>query len=218
MKTLAMLLLAVCGAFAMPAAGQNTSAWSEGGLVKKDVPGIDTAYVRPGATLAEYQFVMLKPVQVAFRKGFLEQPLPGSKFRMSPKDAQEIRDKVAKLMHDEFSKELSAGGYRLTDTPGEDTLAIEAAIVNLYVAAPKATAAPAQRTIALSAGEMSLVAQFSDSLSGDVLARVFDYASAHETTRGQVISSVDNEVEARRIIGEWAKILRRSFDAAHGMK
>jgi len=65
---------------------------------------------------------------------------------------------------------------------------------------------------------MSLVAQFSDSLSGDVLARVFDYASAHETTRGQVISSVDNEVEARRIIGEWAKILRRSFDAAHGMK
>jgi hypothetical protein len=218
MKTLAMLVLVLWGAVAMPAAAQNTSAWSEGGLVKKDVPGIDTAYVLPGASLGEYKKVLLKPVQVSFRRGFLEQPLPGSKFRMSPRDAQDIRDKVAKLLQDEFRKELSAGGYQLTDAPGEDTLAIEAAVVNLYVAAPKATAAPAQRTIALSAGEMSLVAQFSDSLSGDVLARVFDYASAHETTRGQTISSVDNEVEARRIVSEWAKILRRSFDAAHGMK
>jgi hypothetical protein len=215
-----MLLLGsiLFGAICAPAAGQNTSAWSEGGLVKKDVPGIDTAYVLPGATLAEYKKVLLKPVQVSFRRGWLEQPLPGTKFRMSQRDAQDIRDKLARLMQDEFRKELGAGGYQLVDAPGEDTLEIEAAIVNLYIAAPAATAAPAQKTFAVSAGEMSLVAQFGDSLSGAVLARVFDYASAHETTRGQRITSVDNEVEARRIVSEWAKILRHSLDAAHAMK
>ena len=68
--------------FAMLAVGAaqaqtNTSAWSEGGLVKKDVPGIQVAYVRPGANLSEYKKVLLKPVQVSFRKGYLQQPLPG---------------------------------------------------------------------------------------------------------------------------------------------
>ena len=209
--------------FAMLAVGTaqaqtNTSAWSEGGLVKKDVPGIDNAYVRPDASLAEYKKVLLKPVQVSFRKGWLQQPLPGSKFPINPADAQKIRDKLAKLMHEEFRKELEAGGYQVTDAPGEDVLQVDAAIADLYVTAPKATKTPTTKVIAVSAGEMSLVAILSDSSSGDALARVFDYASAHETTRGQSISSVDNEVEARRIVDGWAKVLRQSFDAAHGMK
>ena len=196
----------------------NTSAWSEGGLAKKDVPGIDTAYVRPGASLAEYKKVLLKPVQVSFRKGWLKQPLPGSKFPINPADAQDIRDKLGKLMHDEFRKELETGGYQVTEAPGEDVLQVDTAIVDLYVAAPKSTKTPTTKIIAVSAGEMSLVAILSDSLTGDALARVFDYASAHETTRGQTISSVQNEAEARGIVKEWAKILRHSLDAARAVK
>ena len=196
----------------------NTSAWSEGGLAKKDVKGIDTAYVRPGATLADYSKVLLKPVQVSFRKGWLQQPLPGSKFPINPADAQKIREKVAKLMDDEFRKELAAGGYQVTNAPGDDVLEVEAAVVNLYVAAPAAVKSPTLKTIAVSAGEMSLVAQLADSTSGDVLARVFDYASAHENTRAQSISSVENEAEARAIVRTWAKTLRASLDAARGMK
>jgi hypothetical protein len=196
----------------------DTSAWSEGGLVKKDVPGIDTAYVRPGASLAEYKKVLLKPVQVSFRRGWLKQPLPGSKFPINPADAQDIRDKVAKLMQDEFRKELEAGGYQVTDAPGEDVLQVDAAVADLYVAAPKSTKTPTTKIVAVSAGEMSLVAILSDSMTGDALARVFDYASAHETTRGQSISSVENEAEARGIVKEWAKLLRHSLDAARGMK
>ena len=213
---LSFVLLALCAGAAQ--AQTNTSAWSEGGLVKKDVPGIDTAYVRPGASLSEYKEVLLKPVQVSFRRGWLQQPLPGTKFSISPADAQKIRDKLAKLMHDEFRKELEAGGYRVSETPGESVLQIDAAIANLYVTAPESTKSPTTKTIAVSAGEMSLVAVLSDSMTGDALARVFDYASAHETTRGRTISSVDNEAEARGIVKEWAKILHRSLDAAHGMK
>src|SRR5262249_51190548 len=116
----------------------DTSAWSEGGLVKKDVPGIDTAYVRPGASLGEYKKVLLKPVQVSFRRGWLKQPLPGSKFPINPADAQDIRDKVAKLMQDEFRKELEAGGYQMTDAPADDVLQGDAAGPPLVRPAPPA--------------------------------------------------------------------------------
>lgn len=196
----------------------DASAFSEGGLVKKSVAGIDTAYVRPGATLAEYKKVLLKPVEVSFRRGWLQQPLPGSKFPISPSDAQKIRDKLAKLMHEEFRKELAAGGYELSDAPGDDVLQVDAAIVNLYIVAPAAAKSPTTRTFSVSAGEMSLVAILSDSMTGDALARVFDYASAHEDARSRLITSVDNEAEARGIVKEWAKILRGSLDAARGMK
>ncbi len=219
MKTLlAALSFVAVSLLAGTALAADTSAWSEGGLVKKDVKGIDTAYVRPGASLAEYNKVLLKPVQVSFRKGWLQQPLPGSKFPINPADAQEIREKVARLMEDEFRKELAAGGYKLTNTPGDDVREVEAAVVNLYVAAPAAVKSPTLKTLAVSAGERSLVAQLSDSATGDVLARVFDYASAHENTRAQSISSVENEAEARAIVGSWAKLLRTALDAAHAIK
>jgi hypothetical protein len=218
MKTLAMFLLGsvLFGAVVAPAAGQNTSAWTEGGLVRRDVPGIDTAFVLPGAALSDYKKVMLKPVEVSFRRGFLEQPRPGSRLPISARDAQDIRDRLARLMQDEFRRELTAGGYQVVDAPGEDTLAVEAAIVNLFINAPTAT--PATRTFAVSAGEMSLVAQLSDSLSGAVLARIFDHASANESLRAQRITNVENEAEARRIVGGWARVLRQSLDAAHALK
>ena len=199
-------------------AAADTSAWSDGGLVKKPVQGIDVAYVRPGVNMAEYKKFLIKPVTVSFRRGWLQQPLPGTKFKIDPADAQKIRDKLAKLVQEEFQKELAAGGYEVVGAPADDVLEMEAAIVDLYVAAPAATKSPTTRTFAVSAGEMSLVAQFSDSMTGDVLARAFDYASAHETMRAQSISSVDNEAEARGIVSTWAKILRRQLDAAHGIK
>lgn len=217
-KLLIALSLAAFALVGVGAQAADLSAWSEGGLVKKDVKGIDVAYVRPGANIAEYNKVLLKPVQVSFRKGWLQQPLPGSKFPINPADAQKIRDKLARLVEEEFRKELAAGGYQLASAPGDDVLEMEAAIVDLYAAAPAASSAPTTKIIAVSAGEMSFVAQFSDSMTGDVLARCFDKAIAHETTRGQRISSVENEAEARQIVATWAKILRSALDAAHGIK
>src|SRR6188768_2312205 len=76
MKRLAIAgLLAVggaCTAFAQAPATDApksrrdaASAWSEEGLSKVAVKGLDVVYAKPGATLANYHKVMLAPISVA---------------------------------------------------------------------------------------------------------------------------------------------------------
>jgi hypothetical protein len=67
-------------------------------------------------------------------------------------------------------------------------------------------------TYAVSAGEMSLVADLRDSASGDVLVRVFDHASANESTWPHQITDVENVAEARA--AAWARALRSELDLA----
>ena len=94
-------------------------------------------------------------------------------------------------------------------------LRVRAGIVNLYINAPD-TGPGRSRTIVSSAGEMTLIAELTDSASGQVLARVADRREA-TNTRMQLTNNVVNESEARWIAAAWAKTLRKALDNAQGM-
>jgi hypothetical protein len=193
---------------------EAASAWSESGLQKVSVKGLDAFYARPGVSFAEYRKVLLKPVSVAFRRGWLMTPLPGSRDRISSADARRIKDKLAALVQEEVAAELASSGYKLTDSPGDDVLEVGMSIVDLFIAAPNVRNSVATNTYAVSAGEMSLVAELRDSVSGDVLARVFDHSSAQESTWPHQITSVENTAEARIAARAWAGALRAELDLA----
>src|SRR5512146_809113 len=76
---------------------EAASAWSEAGLEKIKVKGLDVVYARPGATLAGYRKVMLAPISVAFQRNWEEQPVPGSRIPISAKDSQRIREQLSAL-------------------------------------------------------------------------------------------------------------------------
>jgi hypothetical protein len=76
---------------------------------------------------------------------------------------------------------LNDGGYRLVDAPGDDVLDVEMSIIDLDVAAPDIQSAGRVETFAVSAGEMTLVAALRDSVSGDIVMRIFDRAQARES-------------------------------------
>jgi len=80
--------------------------------------------------------------------------------------------------------------------------------------APDIQSAGRVTTFAVSAGEMTLVAALRDSVSGDVVMRIFDRAQARESFRPQRITSVDNAAEARDAASGWAKALRKELDLA----
>jgi hypothetical protein len=89
--------------------------------------------------------------------------------------------------------------------------------VNVYLNAPDAGSAARTRTFVSTAGEMTLMAELSDSTSGEVLVRIADRREA--TTTGARLGRTNgmvNENEAREIVSQWARILRRSLDRAHG--
>ena len=90
------------------------------GLVPIKVKGLDQAYAAPGASLAAYRKVMIDPVEVSFRKDW-NPNRTGSPFPLDTKDREAIRTSFAKLVRDEFSRELKAKSrFQVVDAPGPD--------------------------------------------------------------------------------------------------
>ena len=213
---LALLSLALGAGSALAASSKDLDArMSRDGLQKTKVKNIDLVYARPGATLAAYKRVKLDPVDVTFSPSW-NPTRTGSALKLSAQEKENIRTGVARLVEEEFAREIQAGGhYAVVNETGADVLRVKAAIVNLYINAPD-TGMGRQRTIVNSAGEMTLVAELSDGATGQVLARVADRREA-PSTRMQITNGVVNESEARTIAAGWAKTLRKALENAQGL-
>ncbi len=224
--TVALLLsLGVCAALPASAASKaETKAavneiMSHDGLEQVKTKQADLVYARPGASLAGYTKVMLGPIDVAFSKSW-DPKRPGSSFRITNEEREDIRSGVAKIVRDEFIKTLQAkDGYQVVDTAGPDVLKLKASIINLYVNAPDVATAGLTRTYVSSAGEMTLVLEAYDSETGQVLSRVVDRQESDMRGGGKMSWSnrVMNTSEAELIASDWARKLRKALDKAHGV-
>ena len=192
---------------------QAGAEWSDDGLQKTKVKGLDVVYVRPGASIKPYKRVLVLPVSVSFVRNFERNGAPGGR-RIRAQDAQRIRDRLANLVREEFTKELAAGGYATATAPGDDVLAVELAISDLYIAAPDVQTPGRMDIYADSAGRMTLHANLNDSVSGQVLVRVYDHEEADERHHALRITTTENAVEARRMAQRWARIFLKQFAIA----
>ena len=178
------------------------------------IRGLDVAFVLPGATLGGYTKVLIEqPIDVSFHKDW-NPTVAGSRRRLSTDEQLKIRSGVAKVVYDTFVKELGRGGYSVVTDPGPDVLGVKAQIINLYVTAPDVMTAGRSRTYVVSAGQMTLIAELSDSETGEVLAQVGDRKVARSTGRFTLSSSVFNTAEAQSAASSWARILRTALDSA----
>jgi len=192
-------------------------AMSHDGLQKISVKGLDLVYARPGATLAAYNRVKLEPMEVSFSKDW-NPTASGGRIKLSSEARENIRTGVAKIVHEEFVKELqNKGSYKVVDEIGPDVLRVKTYIANLYVSAPDTGTAAISRTYTVSAGEMTLVAELYDSETGQILARVVDRREARRVGTLMLTNSATNAEEARSTASAWARILRSGLDRAHGI-
>jgi hypothetical protein len=190
---------------------------SHDGLARVPVKGISLAYVRPGATLAGYQRVKIDPVEVAFDKNW-KPTRPGSRIPIGAADREEIRTGLAKLVRDQFVKELEAKGrYKVVNESGPDVLRLKPYVANLIVNAPAAISGGApSHSFTMSAGEMTLFLELYDSESGQILARVVDRREGRSNQMATMATGVTNVAQAEDIARAWAIILRDAMDRAQG--
>lgn len=200
------LLVAAC------TAKQPLPETTEDGLQKVAVKGIDVAYVRPGSNLAPYKRLMMDPVEVAFSKDW-DPEKTGSRMKLTEAEREKIRSDLAKLFTKTFQGELEKGGYPIVDKAAPDVLRVTAGLIDVYINAPDVMTPGRTRTYVVNAGRMTLVAEFRDSETGAVLARVADQREARDDMFLQMSSSVENSAEARAMIANWARILRSRLDA-----
>ncbi|MCB1623967.1 MAG: DUF3313 family protein [Pseudomonadales bacterium] len=178
------------------------------------VRGLDKVEAIPGADLSPYRKIMLDPIEVSFSKNWREGAVTGSRIRSSDKVA--IREGLAKVLREEFVRVLTRDGrYEIADSPGDDVLRIRAEIKDLYINAPDVLSAPNVRSYTLSVGEMTLMAELRDSVTGDLIARVTDRKRDPESSYLELTTRVDNVAAARRAAASWARILRGQLDSAH---
>ncbi len=206
-----------CGVVAAAQADSpaSTVQANDEGLVPIEVKGLDHVYARPGANLSSYTKVQLDPVEVSFSKSWNPDPAGGP---ITSAERQTIKDGLARILKEELQKELAQSGrYALTDAAGTDVLRVRAEIRDLYINAPDLPRAGPTRTYALSVGEMRLVAELRDSPTGALIARVIDYKKDPDAPWLHFTTRVDNVAAARRATADWARILRRQLDAAHGV-
>jgi hypothetical protein len=133
-------------------------------------------------------------------------------YGLSAAQLKKIRVDLAGLARDTFAKVLGAAGYEVVTEAGDGVLEIIPSIVNLYINAPDTMTAGRSKTYAMDAGSMTLALQVSDSVTGTLLAVVYDH-KRDPSGRMQWATSASNRAAASRTLTGWAEQLKRELDA-----
>jgi hypothetical protein len=175
-------------------------------------------YLKPGATLAAYDKVKILGVYVAFKKNWqrdYNSEAIDLGNRVSDKDMENIKNKVAAEFPVVFSKVLEKGGYNVVDTTGKDVLLLRPAIINLVVTAPDIMSAGMTETFVSSSGSMTLYMELYDSQTSDKFAEVMDAEEVGDNGFAHQAGRVSNKMEYDRTLEAWANILVKRLDEAH---
>lgn len=206
-------LMGACGTVGTPIDKVST----EDGLERVEMKGFDAVYRKPNVDVSKYDKLLLRPIEVAFRKDW-DPGKDSMLYSMHPPDREKIKQSVAENFADVFSKELTKGGYQVVTEPAPDVLELQAAIIDLYIYAPDVSMQTAGRvrTYSVDTGEMTLVAELHDSITGELLARAYDHKSGDNGGWMQPSNSVWNTAEARQAMQTWARALVQRLDTVKG--
>lgn len=219
LPALALLLTATLAGCATTGSNEFPAV-SDDGLQRETSKVLDAVYWKKGASLAQYHRIKIAPPQVEFRKNWQRDQNAnrfGATNRVTAKDMDRIRAGVAASFTEQFTKELTEGGYQITNEEGDDVLLLKPSIINLDVNAPDVSMNQPTRvtTYASSAGEMTLSMELYDSMSNSLIGRVIDRRVDPDYRIYDITNSVTNRADANRIMRSWARTLREALDEAH---
>lgn len=186
------------------------------GLVRVEKKGVDAVYKKPQANLAGYDKILLRPVEVSFSRNWKPED-DSALYAMHKPDREKIKQELADAFQEVFKQVLDEkGGYELVSEPAQDVLELRAAIINLYINAPDTSMQTAGRvrTFTTNAGEMTLVAELHDSVTGELLSRAYDRREGSGSGTWTWTNSITNSADAKRELRRWAELLKQALDAS----
>jgi len=198
---------AVCAALAGCASTPPKAEVSDDGLQRVEISLFDELYVAPGVSLANYQRVMIDPIEITFKKDWRKKHPD-----LSNRDFEVFRSELARLLHEKLVTELAHGGYTIAESPDKDVIRLRASIESADFAGPEP--AGEKKTLAFTDGEMTLRVLGFDGPSGALVARVKDYEEDNETRILERADRITAYHNAQKIFKEWAEALRSAIDVA----
>jgi hypothetical protein len=209
----ARVLAFACLLFAAAAMAADKPPEEWDGLERVKLKGMDSAYVRPGADFSIYTKVIIDPIQVAFSKNW-DKESTISRHKLSAKELDDIKQRLGKLAEETFASEFSKkNGIEVVTEPGPDVLRFSSAIVDLWPRAVDTDEPGRNYVFTTSAGSAVLYAELRDSETGQLIGRVVDGREARNSGTMRWTNSVENTAEARAMVSDWARILRKRYEA-----
>jgi len=187
------------------------------GLYRVDNSVMARAYMKPGRDLRGYTAMMIDPVTVAYQtdpQGRQRDQGGGAgsgNFALSDTQMENFKNMFQETVDEALRRD---DGYRIVDTPGPDVLRITADLMDLIIAVPTRESATNTRAVATSMGAVTLVMEFRDSQSGEIIARVADRRDPGAARNQQMVRVSPTFVrsEYRRLFENWASLLRERLD------
>ncbi len=166
-------------------------------------------WVKPDLDLTRYTKILPSGEGVSFRDLPRSSANRGTGFEV---DAA-MQERLPEMARDIFREELARSErYEITDEPGPDVLWIRGTLIDVVSFVPPDRAGR-RRMFLRSIGEATLVLELRDSESGEVLARAADRRSADRGGTGvEIRQRADARSEVRRVLRDWARLLRRRLD------
>ena len=211
----AIIALSVAGA---AIAKDDLPDQTNDGLTRVKSKNVDAVYWQDGATLEQYNKVLIVDAAVAFKKNWerdYNRDVVGTSGRVRTEDMERIKEGLSKEFTAVFTQQLTEGGYEVVATPAEDVLILRPAIINLNVTAPDLQTSAMDRSYVSSAGDMTLYLELYDSATGAKIGEVLDAQRARDTGFMQYSNRVTNKAEADRIFRKWSNLLVKALDEAH---
>jgi len=215
-KIFALLLVSLFAFAMLPAYAKKLPKTTHDGLVLVEHTKVRAVYMKPGASLAQYNRVVILDCYVAFAKNWqrdYNDEVVGLAGRIDTQEMDRMKTWLAAEFKKVFTKQLEAKGFPVVTEGGTDVLILRPAIINLEVAAPDVMTPGMSETFVASAGQMTLYLELYDSVTSDIIARIIDPEAAPELGGLSISSGPANKMAADELLKRWADLLRDHLGA-----
>jgi hypothetical protein len=185
------------------------------GLHKVDRTVMDDVWVKPDLDLAQYNKIYLSDITVSFKD--VDDKSSRLYNRMNRSNDYTIsnknKEKISKEIKSALKKQLAKlKGFESADKAGDDVLSIEAFVIDIVSHVPPLDYRKTDIYLR-SAGEATLILEFRDSISNEILIRAIDQRDA-EQPGGTLkkATPITNITEFRKLANDWGRILRKRLE------
>jgi hypothetical protein len=190
---------------------KGSGAVTVDGLHRVEWQPFHITYVKPGAELQRYTKMLVQAVTVSYKTPPRDSRLSESNYALPPAAIASLE----RYFHEAFVEELGKSTqFSIVESAGPNVLLVSGHIIDLEIdVPPRRDQDPDERVYTASSGQMTLVLDGRDSVSGEPLIRVGQRQSIELAGGGWYESNpVENSAAVREIFHRWASNLRREIE------
>lgn len=173
---------------------------------------VQYAWAKPDISLKGYDKILPAPAGIQYRAVRARPRSTATDFPLTDNQKERLQETVSDVFREELAK---SEYFTLADEPGPSTLIIRGGLLDVVSHVPPEPSGRGDVYLR-SVGEITLVLEIRDSLSGEILARAVDRRAAQPDAITES-NRAANLFEVRRVARHWARLLRTRLDQLHDL-